>query len=43
MFIPVGDAGGSQWIWVVDKDKNGHVKREKTMGVLYVPLTDAPK
>lgn len=45
MFIPVEDRGGwgSQWIWVVDKDKNGKVTKEKTMGVRYVPLTDAPK
>jgi protein-L-isoaspartate(D-aspartate) O-methyltransferase len=45
MFIPVEDSSrtGQQWIWVVDKDKDGHVKKEKTMGVRYVPLTDAPK
>lgn len=45
MFIPVddGDGWGSQWIWVVDKDEKGQVKRRKDMGVRYVPLTDAPK
>ena len=45
MFIPVEDTGGwgSQWIWVVDKDKEGKVTRRKDMGVRYVPLTDAPK
>jgi protein-L-isoaspartate(D-aspartate) O-methyltransferase len=45
MFIPVddGDGWGSQWIWVVDKDEQGRVKRTKDMGVRYVPLTDAPK
>ena len=44
MFIPVEDAmGGNQWIWVVDKDRNGQVRKEKTMGVRYVPLTDAPQ
>jgi protein-L-isoaspartate(D-aspartate) O-methyltransferase len=44
MFIPVEDEGGwgSQWIWVVDKDKDGKVTRKKDMGVRYVPLTDAP-
>lgn len=44
LFIPVEDKGGwgSQWIWVVDKDKDGKVTKEKTMGVRYVPLTDAP-
>ncbi|KAI4124331.1 MAG: hypothetical protein LQ338_004844 [Usnochroma carphineum] len=41
MFIPVGT--GSQWIWVVDKDTEGKVRREKAFGVRYVPLTDAPK
>jgi protein-L-isoaspartate(D-aspartate) O-methyltransferase len=44
MFIPVTDArSGSQHIWVVDKDKDGEVKRERLYGVRYVPLTDAPK
>jgi len=43
MFIPVEDKVGRQWIWVVDKDEKGVVKQEKTMGVRYVPLTDAPK
>jgi protein-L-isoaspartate(D-aspartate) O-methyltransferase len=44
MFIPVEDSDGwgSQWIWVVDKDKDGKVTRRKDMGVRYVPLTDAP-
>lgn len=40
MFIPV-DSGFSQHIWVVDKDENGNVTKEKQYGVLYVPLTDA--
>ena len=43
MFIPVEDSHGSQWIWEVDKDEKGQVKKRKTMGVRYVPLTDAPK
>ena len=44
MFIPVEDADGwgSQWIWVVDKDERGEVRRRRDMGVRYVPLTDAP-
>lgn len=44
MFIPVEDERGygNQHIWVVDKDVNGKVKMEKTYGVRYVPLTDAP-
>ncbi|KAL9593157.1 MAG: hypothetical protein Q9179_006066 [Wetmoreana sp. 5 TL-2023] len=40
LFIPVGE--WSQYIWVVDKDKDGKVRREKSFGVRYVPLTDAP-
>ena len=45
MFIPVEDEDGwgNQWIWVVDKDKDGKVTKKKDMGVRYVPLTDAPK
>jgi len=44
MFIPVEDPDGSgdQYIWVVDKDASGQVKKEKLYGVRYVPLTDAP-
>jgi protein-L-isoaspartate(D-aspartate) O-methyltransferase len=45
MFIPVEDEKGfgNQYIWVVDKDINGVVKKERLYGVRYVPLTDAPK
>lgn len=45
IFIPVEEpqAAGNQHIWVVDKDTNGEVKRERLYGVRYVPLTDAPK
>ena len=53
MFIPVGrvDAesagktlglGKGQYIWVVDKDEDGSVHKEKIFQVSYVPLTDAP-
>jgi len=38
MFIPVGD--GEQYIWQVDKDEHGTVKKTKLFGVRYVPLTD---
>lgn len=41
MFIPVGNT--AQYIWVIDKDKDGKVKREQSYAVSYVPLTDAPK
>lgn len=40
MFIPV-DGGFSQHIWLVNKDGDGNVTKEKQYGVLYVPLTDA--
>lgn len=45
MFIPVEEQSGrgNQWIWVVDKDKEGKVRKEKTLQVRYVPLTDAPE
>ncbi|KAI9731469.1 MAG: hypothetical protein M1818_007859 [Claussenomyces sp. TS43310] len=44
MFIPVDDDeyGGSQHIWLVDKDEKGEVRTRKLFGVTYVPLTDAP-
>lgn len=44
MFIPVEEQSGlgAQWIWVVDKDPEGNIKKWKIMGVRYVPLTDAP-
>lgn len=46
MFIPVedeeGGRWGAQWIWVIDKDGEGNVKRRKDMGVRYVLLTDKP-
>ena len=41
LFIPVGDE--MQYIWVIDKKEDGSVVREKSFGVRYVPLTDAPK
>lgn len=42
MFIPVGPAD-HQYIWTVDKDADGTVRKTKGYGVRYVPLTDAPK
>ncbi|KAF4556308.1 Protein-L-isoaspartate(D-aspartate) O-methyltransferase-like protein [Elsinoe fawcettii] len=41
LFVPVEEEY-LQHIYVVDKDEKGEVKREKSMGVRYVPLTDAP-
>jgi len=43
MFIPVEDAMGYQYIWVIDKKEDGSVERKKEWGVRFVPLTDAPK
>ncbi|KAI0118035.1 protein-L-isoaspartate O-methyltransferase [Hypoxylon sp. NC0597] len=45
MFIPVEDARDrwEQYIWTVDKDEKGNIKKEKLYGVRYVPLTDAPR
>lgn len=45
MFIPVEGQGGfgDQSIYVVDKDQEGNIKKERSMGVRYVPLTDAPR
>ena len=42
MFVPVGEAGGDQWIWVIDKGVDGKVERRREWGVRFVPLTDAP-
>jgi protein-L-isoaspartate O-methyltransferase len=43
IFIPVEDPNGiGQHIWVVDKDIEGKITKEKLYGVRYVPLTDAP-
>jgi protein-L-isoaspartate(D-aspartate) O-methyltransferase len=42
IFIPVEDPDGGQYIWVVDKDAQGKVTEERTIGVRYVPLTNAP-
>ena len=40
LFIPVGE--GMQYIWVIDKGKDGKVTRKRDIGVRYVPLTDEP-
>jgi protein-L-isoaspartate(D-aspartate) O-methyltransferase len=44
MFIPVEDpsSGHQQHIWVVDKGKDGRLRKEMLHDVMYVPLTDAP-
>jgi len=37
MFVPVGRDWGEQWIWVVDKDFEGKVTKQKLFGVNYIP------
>lgn len=41
LFVPVVE-GAQQYIFVVDKDEEGGVTRQKEYGVRYVPLTDPP-
>lgn len=44
IFIPVeSEDGDGQYIWTIDKDEQGVVKKTKMFGVRYVPLTDAPR
>ncbi|TID14048.1 Eukaryotic translation initiation factor 3 subunit E [Venturia nashicola] len=43
LFVPVEEEGeGMQYIWVIDKKEDGSVSKERTIGVKYVPLCDAP-
>lgn len=44
MFIPVetGDGERAQFIYLVEKSRDGKVETRKLFGVQYVPLTDAP-
>ncbi len=43
LVIPVGPQDGDQYIYVVDKDKNGKITKSRTLGVRYVPLTSVDK
>ena len=43
LVVPVGEEGGSQYINIIDKDINGKITIEKTLGVCYVPLTSEKK
>ena len=43
LVIPVGEQGGSQYIYIIDKDSNGKITQRKTLGVSYVPLTSVNK
>ena len=43
LVIPVGPQGGSQYIYIIDKDKNGKINQRRELGVSYVPLTSVNK
>ena len=43
LVIPVGEQGGNQYIYIIDKDSNGKLTQRKTLGVSYVPLTSVKK
>jgi len=40
LIVPVGPAGGDQYMQQYDKDMSGKVTNTRLMGVMYVPLTD---
>lgn len=39
MMIPVGKEDSDQYIYLVDKDNQGNISKQKLLGVRYVPLT----
>ena len=41
LVIPVGSQINEQYIYVIDKDKNGEISKRKELSVRYVPLTSA--
>jgi protein-L-isoaspartate(D-aspartate) O-methyltransferase len=41
LMIPVGEL--FQYIYLIDKDMNGNIKKEPMLSVRYVPLTDKEK
>lgn len=38
MFVPIGEADGAQYIYLVDKDSFGNVEAKKLFGVRYIPF-----
>jgi protein-L-isoaspartate(D-aspartate) O-methyltransferase len=42
LVIPLGEAGGAQSLYVVEKDARGAVTRRKVLDVRFVPLTRRP-
>lgn len=43
LVIPLGDPGGAQSLFVIEKDARGAVTRRKVLDVRFVPLTRAPR
>ena len=43
LVIPVGEPGENQYIYVIDKDKDGKISKRKELCVSYVPLTSVEK
>ena len=43
LFIPVGGQYESQYIYIIDKDKDGRITEKRVLSVNYVPLTSAEK
>jgi protein-L-isoaspartate(D-aspartate) O-methyltransferase len=42
LVIPLGEPGGEQWLSLVEKNSEGHVRREELFPVRFVPLCRSP-